>query len=52
MTLAVSLKDYPNFDYFMKVEFKFKLKITSACTTTNFGAIGSGLKPLNLQYSL
>jgi hypothetical protein len=34
MTLAVSLKDYPNFDYFMKVEFKFKLKITSACTTS------------------
>ena len=52
MTLAVSLKDYPSFDYFMKVEFKFKLKITSACTTTKFGEIGSGLKPFNLEYSI
>ena len=40
MTLAVSLKDYTSFDYFLKVEFKFKLIITSACTSTSFGAIG------------
>jgi hypothetical protein len=52
ITLAVSLKDFPQFDYFLKMEFKFKLKITSACTTTIFGAIGSGLKPLSPEYSI
>jgi hypothetical protein len=45
MTLAVSLKDYPSFDYFLEVQFNFKLTITSACNNANFGSITSQLKP-------
>jgi hypothetical protein len=45
MTLAVSLKDYPTFDYFLEVKFSFKLTITSACTNAVFGSISSEFKP-------
>jgi hypothetical protein len=50
MTLAVSLKDYPTFDYFLKVDFQFKLTITSACSDTKFGQIGSQLKAHTITY--
>jgi hypothetical protein len=50
MLLAVSLKDYPTFDYFLKIDLQFKLKITSACSDTKFGHIGSQLKAHTITY--
>ena len=45
LTMGVSLRDFAVFDHFLKIEFKFKLTITSACSTASFGSISSQLKP-------
>jgi len=39
LKLEVSLKDYPQFDYFLKQTFDFKLTVTSACSKTTFGSL-------------
>jgi hypothetical protein len=48
LTLTITLKDFPGFEYFLKTVINFKLTITSACTSTVFGHISPLLKPYYL----